>query len=193
MADETPTSILTKGQREYLRGEKNPAQERTLRTRIRERVRAAVITDIPLLVSPAGADDRQLDPEEIFDPEQGNTVIRRELADALRSMVALAWRLADAAALDPEEIIESGVEQGQTSRAEYLLEWFHKHPKRLSIAELQLIHEKDLVDEAEWLTVRNKLLGLPTPQNLDEDELDEIVNMDDEVLDEYGTGVRDRE
>ncbi|WP_338738401.1 hypothetical protein [Haloplanus salilacus] len=42
MGEDRPTSILTKGQREALRGERDPAQPRTMYTRIRKRLTAAV-------------------------------------------------------------------------------------------------------------------------------------------------------
>lgn len=57
MADEQPTAILTKRQREYLRGEREPTQERTMRTRIRERARAGIV-DFALLANGLPDDDR---------------------------------------------------------------------------------------------------------------------------------------
>lgn len=67
------TAVLTKTQREYLRGEREPAQEGTMRTRIRDRLRAG-LQDISLLLHSdrfdsndirAAVDDEDLNPEGI--------------------------------------------------------------------------------------------------------------------------------
>lgn len=189
MADETPTAILTKGQREYLAGDRTPTQERTMRTRIRERVRIGILDDLPLVMTPRGDDVEPFDPEEIFDPEGGDPVTGRELADSLRSMVALSYQLADAGRLDPEEIIEEGIEQGRRSRSEYLVEWFQKDPKRLTIEEMERVLELELVDPVEWVQVRNEVLGLPEPRGLDAEALDEL----DEEVDDIPLGIADLE
>jgi len=57
VTDDSPTAVLTKGQREYLKGEKEPAQERTLRARIRDRIEAG-LSDFGLLTTNLSADDR---------------------------------------------------------------------------------------------------------------------------------------
>lgn len=59
MSDDTPTAVLTNPQREYLRGERDPAQERTMRTRIRERVRAG-LGDLALIATSLSEEDLDL-------------------------------------------------------------------------------------------------------------------------------------
>lgn len=44
-----PTAVLTKGQREYLQGDREPTQERTMKTRVRDRVRASLY-DLELIL-----------------------------------------------------------------------------------------------------------------------------------------------
>lgn len=59
--DERPNSLLTKSQREYLRGEKDysPSTERKTRERIRDRT-AAGVSDLKLLSDTLGPDDWDL-------------------------------------------------------------------------------------------------------------------------------------
>lgn len=64
MTAERPTAVLTKGQREALRGEREPTQERTMRTRIRERIREG-LRDFELIFDQLPEQDR----ERIFDSD----------------------------------------------------------------------------------------------------------------------------
>ena len=194
MAD---SSILTDTQRKYLRmsederNEEYTKQQRSYhRGEIRERVRAAILEDVPVILE-------KLEPEEIFDPKVGDTITRRELADALRPMVVLAYRLADAAHLDPEEIIDDGVSQGRASRGEYLLECFREDPGRLTLAELKLLRDEELIDETAFTKVYHGFLesiGIEIPDaiqrqvELADEEGEESFDAEEE-LDKYGTGV----
>jgi len=60
-----PTAILTSGQREYLRGEREPAQERTMRTRIRSRLRQSLY-DLELILDSIEADRFSSDEFELI-------------------------------------------------------------------------------------------------------------------------------
>lgn len=192
MGNKPPTSVLTKGQREYLRGERTPAKERNVRTRIRQRLRVGVMTDIPLLLNPPAKDIRSLELEAAFDPERGEAVSQRELETALQSTVALTYRLANAAGLDAEAIIDDGVNQGRRTRVEYLYDVFQEEPERLTLGEFEQLLDADGVDSAEILKKRNRMLGLPVPDVLDDNPDDLETDISDEELDEYGTGVVDQ-
>jgi hypothetical protein len=64
MVDDRPSAVLTKGQREYLRGDRTPAQERTTKSRIRQRILTSV-QDLALLHNSLSEDDLKLIREEI--------------------------------------------------------------------------------------------------------------------------------
>lgn len=50
------TSILTNGQRDYLEGDTEPSQERTVKTRIRQRLRSS-LADISLILDELGIEE----------------------------------------------------------------------------------------------------------------------------------------
>lgn len=61
------TSILTNGQRDYLNGDNEPTQERTVKARIRQRLRTA-LWDISLLLDEFGTDEikKTFDDKTVF-------------------------------------------------------------------------------------------------------------------------------
>lgn len=161
MGDDTPTSILTKGQREYLRGEKDPAQERTMKTRIRRRVQQAVAEDVPLLV----AKDR---PEEI-DPEGliGGADLPR-LREGLEATAELVYDLASAAGHDPEGLFDDVVREKQQGRAEQLMERISSGDVAIDPEDLQVLKEGGVITSEAYMEGFKMFLGKPGPLNTEE-------------------------
>jgi hypothetical protein len=154
MGDDTPTAILTKGQREYLRGEKDPAQERTLKSRMRKRIQAAVLIDIPLISGAMDVGSFSMD-------DFASDVDRLALIPALRTQVAFIYRLARAANLDADSIIEDGVEEARTSRADHLYEQFKEDPSRMTLSQLSLLRQTEKISEARYEEVFREGLREP--------------------------------
>jgi len=154
MSDE-PTAVLTKAQRGFLRGEHEPAQERTTKTRLRKRVRQGLI-DFELL-------QKQLDDGDVqmiamsFGPSGLEDFGGEELALALRSTVAFVYRVAREGGLDPETVIEDGVNEGKTNRLDVLEERFNQGDDSLTVAELEELAGAGRIDRderQEWLSER---------------------------------------
>ena len=126
MNGDEQAALLTQAQRSYLRGEKEyrPSVERQVKLRIRNRVRAALVTDLPLLA-------------DVFDLEDlvGNTEI--DWRSALRETVAFAVMAAEAADIDAEQVIDGGVEQAQNARAEAMLQKLEENPDAVTMNELK--------------------------------------------------------
>ena len=180
MAD---NSILTVTQRTFLRLSREERQEEYTkqqrsyhRGEISERVRTAIVDDMPLILA-------CLDAEEAF--EQSD---RTELADGIRCTVAFVYRLAEGAGLDAERVIDEGVTQGQIGREDQLLEQFREDPSVLRVGEIEFLLNQDLID----LSERNEALGLPIPEHLESDDVEVTTTVSDEELKEYGTGVQER-
>jgi len=155
------SALLTPSQRKALRGKADDISDRgrrAARARARKRTRIALLEDIPLLVE-------TVDPEELFDThiahdtsdrsDDLNRVQRNVLFDALRSMVALAYRIADVSGLDAQRVVEEGVEMGQKGREEMLLEKFRENPSEMTLGEIETLVQQDLITREE----RNDSLG----------------------------------
>lgn len=112
MGDGTPTAILTNKQRKYLRGEEEPTQERTMRTRIRERVRQGLLDFVPL-VKYLDENDR----ERIFTESDGDF----DPEETLPYLIAFAFQhhskvhTPDGSLRDLETAVKEGIEIGGTA------------------------------------------------------------------------------
>lgn len=129
MEDDTPTAILTKGQREYLVGEKNPVQERTLRTRMRRRVQIAIIEDVPLL-------EEEVDPEDLLEGAD-----LQEFRKGLEASVRFVYQLARAAGHDPADLFNKAVRGPQERRADEIWEALEAEDIRAGIEELKILRD----------------------------------------------------
>lgn len=121
MVDDNITgAVLTPKQREFLREgpdeTKSSAAARMTRGRIEERVRAAILEDAPLL-----ANTHDIDPainlEKIAETGEAG-----EVAEGIRSMVAVLYRLGDAVGANPEKAITDGMNEARGERLARILE-----------------------------------------------------------------------
>lgn len=156
MGDGTPTAILTKGQREYLAGEKEPTQERTTRTRIRRRVQAAIEKDTPLL-------ERKTDPEDLLEGAD-----LRELRSGLEATARLVYKLAYAAGHDPDELIENAVRDLRHDRADEIWEALERGTIRAGFDELETLHQGGRIPEGVYEAAARKRLGKPEGLTLED-------------------------
>lgn len=164
MATDIPTAILTKGQREYLLGEREPAQERTMRTRMRDRLNAALLLDIPLLKRTAGDG---WNPEDLI--QDAGMDLR---LDTFYSLVELVYHLIEAQGGKPEKIIQDGIEIAKRSRADALLEQFHDDPTTMTFQELSFLEETGRIDVRELMAAfqnppQDPAPGLTSPADME--------------------------
>jgi hypothetical protein len=156
MDDDIPTAILTKGQREYLRGEREPTQERTMKARIRQRVQTALSEDVPLLV---GA-NKSLDHVEGAD--------LKEFRRGLEATVRLVYQLADAAGHDPDELIDDVVREFQYDRADEIWEGLERGAIRADFDELETLRDGGRIPDEAYTAAFKKRLGKPDGLTLEE-------------------------
>lgn len=108
MSDTPPTAILTKGQREYIRGEREPTQERTMRTRIRRRIQRGIL-DFGLVGDHLEDDDRDKVVDEM---DYGEAI------EPLITMVSFAYQICRVVGLDAEAIFQEGIARGEAARSD---------------------------------------------------------------------------
>jgi len=156
MGDETPTAILTKGQRKYFRDEKEPVQERTTRTRVRRRVQAAVTEDIPLLESAAEPDDLL----------KGADL--REFREGLESTARLVYQLAHAAGYDPDELIDEAISGLRHDRADEIWDALERGEIRADFEELEVLRNGGRIPEQVYTEAFKKRLGETDGLTLDQ-------------------------
>lgn len=149
MGDDTPTAILTKGQREYLRGEREPAQKRTMETRIRRRVQLAFTEDVALLTEAA-------DPEDLIEGAD-----LKEFREGLESTTRLIYKLADVAGHDPDALIDEAVQGLRHSRADEIWEALEEGDIRAGLEELKILRDGGRIPEGVHAEAFKKCLGKP--------------------------------
>lgn len=135
MGSEHPTSILTRKQRDWLGGHESPTQERTMRSRVHDRVRAGLTRDIHLVLH--GLESGELNEQTIV-----SDVGRDELREAIAAQVAVLYRLGNFGHnVDVEKCIREGLKRGQEQRVEVLKERLQNDPSSLTIEELTLLRQ----------------------------------------------------
>jgi len=154
--DEQTGGLLTPPQRAYLRGEAeidpDSTHERVTRSRIRDRIHAGLSTDFALLSESLREDDREQVLEEFS----------IDVTHSLIEMVAWIHQAAEKTGLDSEQILEEGIERGETrmgneditvevdielqSGVEWLQERFEAGDPTLSGAELARLQRETSID-----------------------------------------------
>jgi len=136
--------MLGQTQREFLRGEgpePRSSHGRTVRTRIRERVRAGLY-DFELLSQDLSDRDIEQIAGSFEDPQ---------LRQVLEETVAFLYLLGDhAGSLDAEGVIDQGVMIGRGVRAEALLERFREDPDSLTFGEVRELQLSGKLTDEVW-------------------------------------------
>jgi hypothetical protein len=151
-----PTAILTKGQRQYLEGDKEPTQDRTMRTRIRRRVQIALTNDLPLLVEKA-------DPEDLL--EGGDS---KGLRRGLEATVKLVYKLADAEGHDPDDLLDDAVRGLRHSRADEVWDALERGDIRAHFEELKVLRNGGRIPEEVYTAAFRRRLGDPDGLTIEE-------------------------
>jgi len=134
------SSLLTKSQREFLRGESDLGDrgKRAAKTRIRNRF-AAGLEDATLLV-------RYDEPDDLV-----KSLDRDELEAGLRSLIALSYRLAQRQGLDFSTLVETGIEAAEQPHWEQVLAKLKADPGAATLDEFWFLISSDEVSSEEVL------------------------------------------
>jgi hypothetical protein len=141
------TAILTNGQRGYLRGEKEPSQERTTKTRLRRRAQMAFCTDIPLL-------EQSVDAEDLLEGAD-----LKAMRHGLESTIRLVYRLADEAGHDPDDLIEESTRDLRQGRADEVWEALARGDIRADFDDLDTLRDGGRIPENVYDAAYRKRLG----------------------------------
>lgn len=205
------TSILTNGQREYLRGETTPSQERTTLTRMRRRVYSG-IHDGTLIWQHLPVDER----EKIFDMwreddptdeawgtlSEGDRRRQDRFRHALTCWLATLYAgvegnndlgfgfedvLGDAVASavhargDVVDEFEFTVETRDSFDTEALLERFERGDPHLSMLEIQHLRDEADVDGDDMSAYRDRMTGGATSGFVGAIDPEELLEESDEI------------
>lgn len=162
--DRTPAAILTPTQREHLRDPnlKSTPATRALRSRVRRRLRAAIVEDAEILF--AALRDGRLDAKKTVEEETGAAGVGTDrLAYGLRDMVASVAELSRASRLDIDRLVEDGVDRSEGSYAEELYTRFKENPENITIGEVNLLVERGFIDKQERNDAIDAVTSSSTP------------------------------
>lgn len=161
--DKITGALLTPSQRDFLRDgpseDTSDAAARMIKGRIEDRIEAAVLIDAALIDN-AEETDHAIDHSKIADTDRSG-----EVAEGIRSLVALLYRIGDATNADPEKAIEDGMNRARGERLERILEKIDRDPATtITPDELQTLNDHGyLPDDAhsqlfkQWLGSRGQI------------------------------------
>lgn len=185
MVSDRPRGVLSESDRKFL---SKPAEEREeeysssarsqRRSAIRERVSNAIL-DYPLLADELEDDQLENIVGDIFDREESTT----QLIDSLKAQTRFVYRVARAATLDGEKVIEEGVNEAKESRIDILKRRFENDPQALTLGELSDLYEAGEISENEYSELFRDALAPPSPGATSLEELREFFGEHGEIDD----------